>query len=58
MTSMPNATNEALAREWLDIVANDSENLQRTIKCMTDDCVWVFEPGGTEYHGLDEIAAL
>ncbi len=47
--------NSALVREWLDIVANDSENLERTMQCMTDDCIWVMEPGGTEYHGLEQI---
>ena len=50
--------NGALVKEWLDIVANDSENLDRTMKCMTDDCVWVMEPGGTEYHGSREIRAF
>jgi len=49
---------EAIVAEWLDIVANDSENLERTMKCMTDDCVWVMEPGGTEYHGFEEIRAF
>jgi hypothetical protein len=28
------------------------------MKCMTDDCVWVMEPGGTEYHGFEEIRAF
>jgi ketosteroid isomerase-like protein len=47
-----------LVREWLDIVANNSENPERTMKCMTDDCIWVMEPGGTEYHGSHEIRAF
>ena len=51
-------TNNALVEELLDIVANDSENLERTLKCFTDDCVWMMEPGGTEYHGIKEIKAF
>ena len=39
MQTMTNEANAALVREWLDIVANDSENLERTMQCMTDDCV-------------------
>ena len=58
MQTMTNEANAALVREWLDIVANDSENLERTMQCMTDDCVWVMEPGGTEYHGAREIRAF
>ena len=50
--------NRLLVQEWLDIVANDSENLERTIRCMTDDCVWVIEPGGTEYQGVEQIRAF
>ena len=52
------ATTEALIREQLDLMFNDSENLERTMKLIADDCVWVMEPGGTEYHGYDEIRAF
>jgi hypothetical protein len=55
MTEKPN---EILVKELLDIMVNDSENLERTLKCLTDDCVWVMEPGGTEYRGIDEIKAM
>ena len=58
MIPMPNEANEALVKELLDIVANDSENLERTLKCLSDDCVWVMEPGGTQYHGIGEIEAF
>ena len=47
--------NDKLVIEILDTMINDSENLERTLKWFTDDCVWVMEPGGTEYHGLDQI---
>ena len=50
--------NQLLVKEWLDIVVNDSENLDRTMKSMTDDCIWVMEPGGTEYHGSEQIRAF
>jgi hypothetical protein len=48
----------ALIKEQLDIMFNDSENLERTMKLIADDCVWVMEPGGSEYHGYDEIRAF
>jgi hypothetical protein len=50
--------NQALVKEMLDIVANDSENLERTLPCITDNCVWVMEPGGTEYHGFEQVNAF
>jgi len=50
-----NKANETLVREMLDLMANDSENLERTMKYLTDDCIWVMEPGGTEYHGAAQL---
>lgn len=50
--------NQALVKEMLDIVANDSENLERTLQWITDNCVWVMEPGGTEYHGFEHVNAF
>jgi ketosteroid isomerase-like protein len=50
--------NEALIQEYLDIVANDSENLDRTMGLMADDCVWVMEPTGDTYSGREEIEAF
>jgi ketosteroid isomerase-like protein len=47
--------NEALIQEYLDIVAHDSENLERTMGLMADDCVWVIEPTGDTYRGKEEI---
>jgi hypothetical protein len=38
--------NDALVAEMLDLVANDSENLERTMNLLSDDAVWVLEPGG------------
>lgn len=50
--------NEKLVKEMLDLVANDSENLERTMKYLANDCVWIMEPGGTRYQGSREIGAF
>jgi hypothetical protein len=50
--------NDALVAETLDLVVNDSENLERTMNLLTDDAVWVLEPGGIEYHGAREIRSF
>lgn len=52
---MVDGVNEVLVLEMLDLMVNDSENLERTLKHLTDDCVWVMEPGGTEYHGMEQL---
>lgn len=52
---MVNEANEALVKDMLDLMVNDSENLERTLSHMTEDCVWVMEPGGTEYHGMEQL---
>lgn len=54
----PARGNRELVKELLDLMENDSENLERTMSYLADDCVWVMEPGGTEYHGLREIRAF
>jgi ketosteroid isomerase-like protein len=50
--------NEQLIQEYLDIVAHNSDNLDRTMSLMTDDCLWVMEPTGDTYCGRAEIAAF
>jgi hypothetical protein len=52
------SSSAALLDELLDIMVNDSENLERVAALLTGDCTWVMEPGGTEYHGLEEIRAF
>jgi hypothetical protein len=47
--------NDALVAELLDVMVNDSENLDRTMDLLTDDADWFLEPDGTEYHGAREI---
>ncbi len=49
---------KALLKELIDLMVNDSENLERTMKLLTDDCIWVIEPGVTEYHGSRELRAF
>ena len=49
---------KALVQELLDLMINDSENLERTMRLLTEDCVWVLEPGATEYHGTRELRAF
>ena len=51
-------SSEILVHELLDIMVSDAENSERLLRCLTEDCVWVMEPGGTEYHGIREIRAF
>ena len=57
-TANVGGANEALVKELLDLMVNDSENAERTMRLIADDCVWVMEPGGSEYHGSEEIRAF
>ncbi len=50
--------NKALIMEYLDIVENDSENLERTMQLMDDNVVWVMEPTGDIYSGIEELKAF
>ncbi len=54
----PTKETSALVEEPLDSMVNDSENLERTMSLLTDDCTWVIEPGATEYRGSKEIRAF
>jgi ketosteroid isomerase-like protein len=56
--NMRNPANEKLIQEYLDVAAHDSENLDRTMGLMADDCVWVMEPTGDTYSGKEEIEAF
>ncbi len=56
--NMLSQANERLIQEYLDITAHDSENLERVMKLMTDDCVWVMEPTGDTYRGSEELRAF
>ncbi len=49
---------KVLVEELLELMVNDSESLERTMKLLSDDCVWVIELGVTEYHGTKELRAF
>ena len=36
-------------------MTTDGENLESTMKLLTDDCVWVLEPGVVEYHCTKQL---
>jgi ketosteroid isomerase-like protein len=57
-SDMLSQVNESLIQEYLDLVANDSENLERTMRLIADDCVWIMQPTGDVYNGKEEIKAL
>jgi hypothetical protein len=48
----------ALVAEVLDVMTNDSENVERAMRLLTEDCVWVLEPYGVEFHGAEEVKAF
>ncbi len=50
--------NEALIREYLDIAANAPEDLERTMKILTDDCTWRITPPGLEFTGKEELRSF
>jgi ketosteroid isomerase-like protein len=56
-TSLSKA-NEALIREYLDIVANAPEDLERTLKILTDNCVWRIMPPGIDFTGKDQLRSF
>lgn len=58
LDQMLTPSNKALVEDLLDLMENDSENLERTMEMLTPDCTWVIEPGMTEYHGTEELRSL
>jgi ketosteroid isomerase-like protein len=47
--------NEWLIREYLEIATKDSENIERTLNILNDDCVWRITPPGIEFRGKDQL---
>lgn len=47
--------NDKVIDELLDIMVNDSENPERLLPFLSDNCVWTLEPGGTIYKGSKQI---
>ena len=52
------SANQTLIREYLDIATNEPENLERTMKILTDDCVWRITPPGIEFAGKDQLRSF
>ena len=50
--------NQALIREYLDIVEHDSENLERTMRLFSDDILFELEPTGEIYRGKAAMQAF
>ncbi len=50
--------NAALIKEYLDIVVNASEDLERFAKLLSDDCTWVIMPPGITIVGLAKVKAF
>jgi hypothetical protein len=44
-----------LIQEYLEIAAHDPENLDRTMKLLSDDCIWIIRPPGIIFHGIEEL---
>ncbi len=50
--------NETLIQDYLDLAAHDSENLERTMGLLSDDCTWVMEPTGDIFRGKAELRSF
>ena len=55
---MVNGTNENLIKEYLDIAENASEDYDRFIKLLDDDCVWNMMPPGISIIGIDSVKKI
>jgi ketosteroid isomerase-like protein len=47
--------NEALIQEYLDIAENAPEDLDRFLKLLSDDCMWVIRPPGITFNGKVQL---
>jgi len=47
--------NENLIKEYLDIAVNDSENFERFLRLLSDDCVYRITPPGRVFRGKDQL---
>jgi len=50
--------NENLIKEYLDIAVNASEDFERFLKILTDDCVYRITPPGRVFRGKDQLRAF
>jgi ketosteroid isomerase-like protein len=52
------AENEKLIQEYLDIAVNASENLDRTMDLLSEDCVWYITPPGIAFMGKKQLRSF
>jgi ketosteroid isomerase-like protein len=50
--------NEKLINEYLDIAANASEDYDRFVKLLSNDCVWNIMPPGISIIGLESVKSI
>lgn len=47
--------NSRLINEYLDVAVNDSENTDRFMELLSDDCVWSLMPPGISISGAENL---
>ena len=52
------AENEKLILEYLDIAVNASENLERTMDLLSDNCTWYITPPGIAFTGKKQLRSF
>jgi hypothetical protein len=55
---MLTAENEQLIQEYLDIAVNASENLERTMDLLSEDCTWYITPPGIAFTGKKQLRSF
>ena len=47
--------NKILINEYLDVAVNASEDMERFVNLLSDDCVWALMPPGIEIIGKESV---
>ncbi len=55
---MGTSENEKLIQEYLDIAVHASEDLDRTMGLLSDDCTWYITPPGIAFTGKDQLRSF
>jgi ketosteroid isomerase-like protein len=50
--------NEKLIQEYLDIAVNASEDLERTMDLLSEDCTWYITPPGVAFTGKKQLRSF
>jgi ketosteroid isomerase-like protein len=50
--------NENLVQKYLDIAVNASEDLDRTLELLSDDCIWYITPPGIPFTGKEQLRSF